>query len=526
MNVPLLLSSITRFRTLIRHSLLLSLASGAATVLAFAPFGWYPIAIITLTIWYHSLYTTTTARAAFLNGWLFGFGLFGCGIAWIRISLNEFGNLTPPLAIILTVLFMAAMALYYAVAAVLLHWLIQYTHQKQRCIAPVMTFPAVWVLFEWLRGWLFTGFPWLTIGNSQIDSPLIGFAPCIGVYGLSLTVALSAGLIWFALYYTNGKRLFAISALLTLWLTGWLLQRIEWTQPTGQALTVTIVQGNIQQAFKWQPDMLLPTIATYLELTRPALGQSDLIVWPETAIPEFLHTLRAGLFNPLAQQARATHTNIVLGIPIMLSADEYYNALITIGQNEDQYYKRHLVPFGEYLPFRDTLQPLIDWFEVPLSAFSHGAAEKPLLKIGGQLVGASICYEDVFAAEIRQALPEAAYFVNVSNDAWFGDSLAPPQHLEAARLRAIENGRDLIRATNTGISALIDWQGRLLTTIPVFTRAITTALIQPRQGQTPFAHFGNAPVLVLVHIMLFFAFWQCVSDYSSIRSRVKSIKRP
>ncbi|MBB1089748.1 apolipoprotein N-acyltransferase [Rhodopseudomonas palustris] len=512
------LSTIIRLWATSRYSPLFAVMSGAATVLAFAPFGWYAIAIVALVVWYQSLYTTTTPRAAFLNGWLFGLGLFGFGVAWIRISLNEFGNLAPPFAIILTVLLIAAMALYYAVTGVLLHWLMQCNHKRQDWIAPVMALPAVWVLFEWLRGWLFTGFPWLTIGNSQVDSPLVGFAACFGVYGLSLMVALSAGLIWSALHHTNRMRVFTIGALTAIWLAGWLLQRIEWTQPTGQPLTATVVQGNIQQAFKWQPDMLLPTIAIYLELTRPALEQSDLIVWPETAIPEFLHTLRAGLFDPLTQQAWEHDTNIVVGIPIMVANDEYYNALMTLGQNEDQYYKRHLVPFGEYLPFRELLQPLIDWFEVPLSAFSRGTADKPLLKVGELLVGASICYEDVFPTEVRQALPEAAYLINVSNDAWFGDSLAPPQHLEFARLRAIENSRDLIRATNTGISAIIDWRGRLLTSIPVFTRATATASIQPRQGHTPFSRFGNAPVLVLINIMLLFALWRRGQHFLSKRS--------
>jgi apolipoprotein N-acyltransferase len=262
-----------------------------------------------------------------------------------------------------------------------------------------------------------------------------------------------------------------------------------------------VLQGNVEQAVKWNPDGLLPTLQTYLQLTRDHLD-SDLIVWPETAIPEFLHSVEQPLLKPLGETARARGAEIVIGVPIMESADHYYNGLISIGSAEDRYYKRHLVPFGEYLPFKALLRPLIDWFDVPMSDFSRGHAAKPLLQVGAHRVGVSICYEDVFPDEVRQALPEASYLINVSNDAWFGDSLAPHQHLEFARLRALESGRPLVRATNTGISAIVDERGGVIGSIRSFERGAYSAEIQPRAGVTPFSRLGSGPAIAIALAML------------------------
>jgi apolipoprotein N-acyltransferase len=483
----------------------MALLSGAATVLSFAPFGLAPLAVLALAAFYQSL-QRCDGRAAFGLGWLFGVGLFGFGVFWIRISLNEFGNMSAPLANGLMLLLVAALALFYALAALAIQRL-RPPDDRPRWVGPLLVFPAVWVLLEWLRGWLFTGFPWLLAGNGQINplpvigAPLAGLAPVLGVHGMSLAVALSAGLLWGVLRWRTGARYTALGALVFLWLGSALLARVDWTRPDGPPLRATVLQGNIEQAVKWNPDGLLPTLQTYLQLTRDHLD-SDLIVWPETAIPEFLHSVEQPLLEPLGETARAAGAEIVIGVPIMESAEHYYNGLISTGSAEDRYYKRHLVPFGEYLPFKALLRPLIDWFDVPMSDFSRGHAEKPLLQVGAHRVGVSICYEDVFPDEVRQALPEASYLLNVSNDAWFGDSLAPHQHLEFARLRALESGRPLVRATNTGISAIVDERGRVIGSIPSFERGAYSAEIQPRAGMTPFSRFGSGPVIGIALGML------------------------
>ena len=492
----------TQFATYLESSgaALLALLSGAALVLAFSPFDLFPLAVIAPALWLQTL-QGRSPRLAFGLGWLFGIGLFGCGVFWIRISLNEFGNIAPPLAIALTVLFVAVMALYYGLAG----WLLQRlgatrttASPQQRLAGAVLIFPAVWVLIEWLRGWLFTGFPWLILGNAALDSPAAGWIPLLGVHGLSLILALSAGLAWAAWRLPRPRR--ALLFLAALWLSGGFLWLIEWTAPEGEPFTAAVIQGNIEQSLKWETDILEPTIATYLSLTKAVLG-TELIVWPETAIPDFLHQVRTSLITPLAADARAAGSEIVLGIPIMDRPDRYYNSLISLGTVQDRYDKRHLVPFGEFLPFKTWLRPLIDWFEVPMSDFSPGAPVAPLLQVGAHQVGVSICYEDVFPELVREALPTAAYLINVSNDAWFGDSLAPAQHLQFARIRALENGRPLVRATNTGISAIIDHRGRIVEQLALFERGTVSAEVQPRRGLTPAARFGNRPAL-LVAVML------------------------
>ncbi|MBK1716417.1 apolipoprotein N-acyltransferase [Thiocystis violacea] len=465
---------------------LLALGCGGLTVLGFAPFSLFPVVVIALAGFYQSL-IGATPRAGFWRGWLFGVGLLGFGVFWIRISLNEFGNMDAWVAHLLTAIFIGAMALYYGVVG----WLIRRLDQGTAWVGPLLLLPGGYVLLEWLRGWLFTGFPWLNLGYTQISGPLAGYAPLIGVHGLSLLVALSGGLLWGLVRWSGRARLATGIGLAAIWLGGALLERIEWTEPSGPAFKASVLQANIPQEVKWTPDAGVMIAETYLTLTREHLD-SDLIVWPETALPDFLHQIRAPLIDPLAELAREEGTEIVLGIPVMdLESGRYYNGLLGIGTQEDFYAKRHLVPFGEFLPFKDWLGPLVRLFEVPMSDFSRGDSERPLLAVGRHQAGVSICYEDTFAAEVVEALPEAAYLINVSNDAWFGDSLAPHQHLEIARMRALENGRFMIRATNTGISAIVDHRGRVIATLPSFVSGGIAAEVQPRQGATPFTLVGN-----------------------------------
>jgi apolipoprotein N-acyltransferase len=280
------------------------------------------------------------------------------------------------------------------------------------------------------------------------------------------------------------------------------LQHLEWTEPTGQPFRASLVQANIPQEQKWRAEQLLPTLRLYRDLTREH-WDSAVVVWPETAVPALRHQVQENFLEPLAQDARQQETEVVLGIPIRGAEDgRYFNALVSTGSTEDAYYKRHLVPFGEFMPFKDWLGPLVELFEVPMSDFSPSRAARPLLKVGSYAVGASICYEDAFPAEVRQALPEAAYLINVSNDAWFGDSLAPHQHLEIARMRALESGRFLLRATNTGISAIIAPNGKLLGTIPAFERGVLTREVVPMTGATPYAKLGNQGILGLLAVLL------------------------
>ena len=466
--------------------LLLALAGGGLAVLGFAPFSVYPLAILAVAAFYQAL-DGASPRDGFWRGWAFGAGLLGFGVFWIRISLNEFGNMDTWAAHLLAATFIAAMAVYYGLAG----WLMRRLAGESDWIGPVLLFPGLYVLFEWLRGWLFTGFPWLNLGYTQIDGPLAGYAPLMGVYGMSLVAALSAGLLWGLVRWPGARRLIALAALAAIWITGAALRQIDWTRPAGPGFRASVLQANIPQSVKWDPEAAAGITEAYLELTREHLD-ADLILWPETALPDFAHQVREPLLKPLSRRAREEGTEIVLGIPIMDPSDgRYFNGLISLGSREDSYTKRHLVPFGEFMPFKNWLGPLVEMFEVPMSDFSRGDHPRPLLAVGPRQAGVSICYEDAFPAEVAQALPEAEYLINVSNDAWFGDSLAPHQHLEIARMRALETGRFLVRATNTGISAIIDDRGRLAASLPSFVRGGVGAEVQPRQGSTPFVRVGN-----------------------------------
>ena len=504
-------------------SALIALLSGTLMVASFAPFGIYPLAVLSLLGFYQALRGRSGA-GAFGVGWLFGVALFGFGVAWIRISLNEFGNMPALVANLLMLLFVAVMALYYGLTA----WLIR--RLEHRCAAepatswvgPLLLFPSIWTIMEWIRGWMFTGFPWLLAGNGQLDGPLGGLAPVLGVHGLSLAVAMSAGLLWALLRWRGRPRWRAAAGLLVLWLCAGLLWQSDWTRPAPNAeqhpIQVSVIQGNVEQAVKWDPDGLLPTLDIYLTLTKAHLD-SDLIVWPETAIPELFHRVEEPLLKPLGVTAREAEAEVVIGLPVTEPDGRYYNALVSLGSSDDRYFKRHLVPFGEFLPFKAQLRPLIDWFDVPMSDFSRGDAARPLLQVGGWPVGVSICYEDVFPEEVRQALPDAAFLINVSNDAWFGDSLAPHQHLEFARLRALETGRWMVRATNTGISAIIDPWGQVRDQSPLFDRAVLTGTLEARVGSTPFVRFGSQVPIAIAALMF------VASLVLSVRVRLQSRAR-
>ncbi len=476
----------------------LALAAGAVAVLGFAPFGYFWAGLLAMVLLNAAL-EGATAGQGFRRGWLFGVGLLGFGIAWIRISLSEFGNMPAWAADGLTVLMVAALALFYA----LVGWLYRLLARHPSWTGPVLVLPGFFVLSEWLRGWVFTGFPWLILGYTQIDGPLAPYAPVLGVYGISLLIAVAAGLLWAMLRLSATGRLAALITLTLLWFAGHALERVEWTQPKGEPFTATVLQANIPQAIKWDPRERAAIMDAYVDLTLPHLKTSDLIVWPETAVPDFADQVREVLLDPLAERARAEGVEIVLGIPVRdPETGRYYNGLLAIGTQEDFYAKRHLVPFGEFIPFKAWLGPLGEMFEIPMSDFSAGDRPRPHLVVGKWVAGAAICYEDVFAAEVAQALPAAEFLVSVSNDAWFGDSLAPHQHLEMARMRALETGRDLVRATNTGISAIVDWRGRVVGQIAPFVRGSYTGQVQPRTGATPFVREGNRRAVGLACLLV------------------------
>ena len=477
---------------------MIALCAGLLAVLGFAPFTLFPVAIVTLSILFWQWQHANGKRAAAGLGFIFGLGFFGGGICWIYIALHDYGEMPMLLALATTVLFIAFWALIPALAG----------YAQARLRAPawarlVLVMPALWVLLEWVRGLLFTGLPWLVLGYSQASaSPLTGYAPIFGVYGVSLVVAVSAGLLvllWQVRWQNQGKA--ALAALVLLWGGGAVLRTVEWTQPEGEPFKVTLLQGNIPQNLKFQEDQLVNTLETYRRLVL----QSDarLIVLPETALPLLRDELPANYAAILSTHLRHTGGDLLTGA-FERERGLYYNSVFTLGTADSQSYrKNHLLPFGEFIPLR----PVLGWFvneilNIPMSDLARGGERQQVLRVAGQRVAVQICYEDVFGEEVIRYLPEATLLVNVSNDSWYGKSHAAMQHNQIAQMRALESGRMMLRATNSGATSIIGRDGIIQQMLPQHEEGALTGLVQGYTGSTPFVRWGNAAVLIILATML------------------------
>lgn len=487
---------------------LIAFLAGAGLPLAFAPLLLYPLAVILPAVMFWLWLETEDPKRAARLGFAFGLGLFGVGVSWVYVAIHVYGYTAAPIAAAMTLLFVAFLALFPALQAYTsVRLLSLYRGQPAyETFGLLLILPTVWVFFEWFRGWVLTGFPWLNLGYSHTDSPLAGMASWLGVYGVSWLSILSSGLLLLALRQPVW-RLKAGVALLLVWLAAGLAGQVEWTQPVDKPITVSIVQGNVPQITKWDPEKIQLRLDTYARLTREH-WDSDLIFWPENSISVFYHDIKQRYFAPLEAEARAHNTELIVGLPFMdLESRKYYSSLVSIGKTPGMYHKRHLVPFGEYVPLDFLVRGLVNFFDLPMSSFSRGSRQQPILRAAGQPMAPSICYEDAFGEEVIDFLPQASLLINGSNNAWYGDSLAPHQHLQIARMRTLETGRMLIRATTNGISALVDHRGRLLARSPQFETHVLTGRVQPRSGATPYVRFGNYPVLVVMVLILAWLIW-------------------
>ena len=481
---------------------LLALAAGALTPLALAPFDLWPLGLLSIALFYLGL-RGLTPRAALWRGWSYGFGAFAAGTSWVYVSIHDYGAAAVPLAALLTLLFVAGLGLLFALTAwVWSRWL----RRERAPLLDALTFAALWVAQEALRGWLFTGFPWLYAGYAQLDGPLAGLAPLGGVWLLSFAVALSAALlINLAELLQRWPRLLAAGLLLvTLWGGGLWFAAHPWTEPAGTALRVVAVQGNVEQNLKWDPAQLNAQLALYRDLTLNA-PPADLYVWPETAVPvlrEYAEGYLSGIGRLLAERDAA----LITGLPLRESDAEgrprYYNALQVVGRGEGTYLKQKLVPFGEYVPLQDLLRGLIAFFDLPMSDFARGPAGQPPLRAHDYAIAPYICYEVVYPEFAADYAAQSALLLTVSNDAWFGTSIGPLQHLQMARMRALESGRWMIRATNNGVTALIDPFGRLAAVAPQFERAVLQGEVLPMQGLTPYLQWRAWPLATLCALLL------------------------
>jgi apolipoprotein N-acyltransferase len=460
------------------------------------------------------------AAAGARIGFAFGLGWFLVGISWIYISLHTYGELAAPLAAAAVFAFCAYLALYPALAcAAFAAFRRRYpVRGALEGTVVVLGFASVWTLSELARGYVMTGFPWLASGYAHVGGPLAGYAPIFGVYGVSMAAAAIAAALAVGarLPRVRGPALtFLLVTVLGLPFAGTLLRRIEWTAPTGKPISVRLLQGNVSQDIKFEPSHFDSTADAYLEAIEA--HRADLIVLPETAFPVFLADLPEAIGVQIARDAQQMHADIAFGIAVEEDNSRYYNSVIAISPGSERgdpdvaaqaagadplrivtqrYSKSHLVPFGEFVPYG------FHWFvrmlNIPLGDFNRGDITQAPMELAGLKVAFNICYEDLFGEEIMRQAVDANVLVNVSNVAWFGDSMALPQHLDISRMRALETGRPMLRATNTGMTAWIDPRGRVLGVLKPFIVGALDANVQGMTGLTPFLRLGNATVVILV----------------------------
>ena len=464
---------------------LVAFLAGAATVLAFAPLGLYPLALASFAILIH-LWMAPSPRRCFGAGFWFGLGLYGAGASWSYVSMHQFGGMPAWLAAIATLFWCAFLALFPAAAG----WL-QARVPAREPLRAWLLIPASWTLLEWTLSWIFTGFPWMAAGYAAPGWSVEGYAPLFGVYGESFVTLAMAGLVW--QLATRRGRLAPALALVVLLGAGEALRQVRWTEPSGAPFSATLLQGNIRQEVKFVPGHYERTLEVYARLAEES--RARLIVLPETALPRFLDAVSPAYLARLEAAARRNDGDLVLGVPMRSGADAYTNSVVTLGSSPPQtYHKVHLVPFGELIP------PGFGWIirrlEIPLGDFARGAPDQAPLAVAGQRVAVNICYEDAFGEEIARAAANATLLVNVSNIAWFGDSLAPAQHLGIARLRALETGRMHLTATNTGITAAIDRDGRVLARLPQYAEGRLEITAQGYNGATPFLRWRDWPIII------------------------------
>ncbi|HEX2530996.1 MAG TPA: apolipoprotein N-acyltransferase [Burkholderiaceae bacterium] len=490
--------------------ILVCTGAGALNVLAFAPFGWWPMQIATLAFVFWLAARESSVRRSMLLGWAYGFGWIACGVYWLYISMHRYGGMPAWMAILAVILFATAMGAYAGLATASASWL------KQRwdaapAVVLLMILPATWTLSEWLRGWVFTGFPWIASGYAHSASPLAGFAPIVGVYGLAWLAAVIAGCL---VMLPSRKRM--IIPVIVIFGAGLGLKSVAWTEASGRPISVRLLQGNVPQEMKFDSSQIVATLDLYSNMIRQS--PADLIVTPETALPLFAHQLPPDYLASLSGYARQSGSDVLIGIPLSSAPMQYTNSVIGLAARtpatpstepyQYHYDKHHLVPFGEFIP--RGFRWFVDMMHIPLGDFTRGATLQAPFRVKDQWVLPNICYEDLFGEEIADQLgagyfsgtPQASMLLNMSNIAWFGDSIAVPQHLQISQMRALETGRPMLRATNTGTTAVIEPSGKVSASLPTFERGVLTASVQGYQGVTPYILYGNSVVIGLAMLML------------------------
>lgn len=497
--------------------LLVALLLGAIQVFAFAPFKqWWVLYPSFIGLFLLLQQVQQTNKRLFSVSFSFNLAMFLATIHWVYVSMDLFGGMPAIVSMLLIVLLCAYLAIFPTVAV----WAslrLRFLSNTQRYL---LVLPVFWLLMDWFRGWFLTGFPWAYLGYSHIETPLIGFAPVLGVQGVTLAILLICGAL--VLIIQSQNRILNSLLICTLIVSGYFLQQQRYTE-LQPAIKVALVQGNIDQNEKWEKDQLYPSLFKYLDLSEAGDNsdrENELIIWPESAIAALeidMQRFLQPLSNELAMKGKTLMTGI---IEYDLNNDEYRNTIIMLGKlpvgsgysqtSPNRYQKHQLLPIGEFVPFEDLLRPIAPYFNLPMSSFQRGDEIQENLQSGLTTFAPALCYEVAFPELLRKnVLNDTGMLLTLSNDAWFGNSIGPDQHLEIARMRAIEFARPILRSTNNGITAIYDDQGNELGRLPSNTAAVLRKEVQPAFGLTPYQRFGSNPlylycIVILIGIFFFY----------------------
>lgn len=487
-------------------TLLMAFAAGAIFLLALAPYGFWPLAVVSPALLYALLLSKMSGKRAFFIGEAYGTGLWCFGAFWLYTSIHDYGDTPAWLALIMIALMGLGMGLFHGFLALVFNRVVG----KQP-----LSFAALWIVQEWLKTWLFTGFPWLFVGYAFTEQRwLSSLAPVAGVFAVSFVAVLFAASA-VELFRRRGGYMIASLVLVVISTSLWLINP-QWTKPKGTPdLSVSLIQGNIPQDLKWLTEYQIETLKIYATLTRTEWGR-DIVLWPESSIPMFQDEA-VGFISEMVKMAKATNTTWITGIPYKDEAafnpktDKYppfYNSVIALGAEADGLYKKQrLVPFGEYIPFEgmfDILPNLAGSQDI--MSYSRGRDNQSPLHVRGHDLGAAVCYEVAYPDTTRKNAIGTDFLLTISNDAWFGTSAGPLQHLQMVQMRALENGRWFMRATNTGVTAIIDHQGHIVKRLPQFERTVLRGNIQARVGNTPFMSMGHYPILIIIALLLLLSY--------------------
>lgn len=472
----------------------ISIVAGFFFPLGFAPFEYFLVGPLTTGVLFF-LWSSANARTSTMFGLYFGLGAFAIGVSWVFVSLHDYGNMPIFLAVLVVAVFVFVMALYIAICG-----LVQSVfHGLSRALRMLVVMPVLWVLLEWLRSQLFGGFPWLLLGYSQVETIIGSWAPISGVFSVSLVSALSGSAVILILVGSLRERMVALATLILVFTSGMLIKDAVFVVPEGEPIRVSVIQNNISLAEKWNPNEAENIVSSYLATSSDEIN-ADLIIWPESAIPVYFDQISTIFLRQLLEHP----SDYLFGVLERTtgSTKKYFNSAVGVSNNFAFYRKRQLVMFGEYLPMPFLFRWILDYLDIPMSSFSAWPAGQLPMRLAGHNIGVTICYEDAFQDQFMSMLPESSILANISEDGWFGDSFAPWQRLQIARMRALEARRPLIRSSNNGLSAVIDHLGQVTAIAPMFKSEVLRAEVQPMRGATPFVRNGNLPIFLVLGFAL------------------------